>query len=95
MAEQGSAELIGLTSRLRYRAVGDEGVLVHLDQGRVIVVSEVGLHVVKLLQQPMSRQALVAAIVTEFEVSAEEAEADLLRFLDELAQEHLLEAQAG
>ncbi len=34
-------EQIALTSRLRYRAVGDEGVLVHLDNGRVIVVNEV------------------------------------------------------
>ena len=92
MAEQATANLVALTQRLRYRAVGDEGVVVHLDRGRVTVVNELGLHIIKLLQQPMSRQSLVAAIVTEFEVSETEAAADLARFLDELAAEELLAA---
>ena len=36
-------EQITLSSRLRYRSVGNEGVLINLDSGRVIVVNEVGL----------------------------------------------------
>lgn len=92
MTEQTTDNLVTLTRRLRYRAVGDEGVVVHLDRGRVTVVNELGLHIIKLLQQPMPRHSLVKAIVTEFEVSTAEAEADLARFLDELAEEHLLAA---
>lgn len=94
MTEQTTDNLVTLTRRLRYRAVGDEGVVVHLDRGRVTVVNELGLYIIKLLQQPMSRRSLVEAIVTEFEVSAFQAEADLAQFLDELAEEHLL-AGAG
>ena len=77
--------------RVRHRAVGEDGVMVHLDSGRVIVVSEVGHYIVQLLDQPMSRKALVASLVAEFDVSAEQAEADLDLFLGELANERLVE----
>jgi hypothetical protein len=59
------------------------------------VVNELGLHIIRLLQQPMSRQSLVDAIVTEFDVTAAEAGKDLARFLDELATEQLLATPAG
>jgi len=64
---------------------------VHLDSGRVIVVNEVGHYIVQKLEQPMSRKALVAALVEEFEVSAEQAEADIDTFLNELGNEKLVE----
>ena len=34
---------LALSARVRWRAVGDEGVLVHLDQGRVLVVVVLGV----------------------------------------------------
>jgi hypothetical protein len=76
---------------VRHRAVGDDGVMVHLDSGRVIVVNEVGHYIVQLLDQPMSRKALAASLLAEFDVSAEQAEADLDLFLGELANEQLVE----
>ena len=66
-------EQIGLTSRLRHRAVGDEGVLVHLDNGRVIVVNEVGLHIVQQLETPKTKQALTDSIISAFDVDAAQA----------------------
>lgn len=86
-----NAETISLASRVRHRAVGEDGVLVHLDNGRVIVVNEVGCYIVQLLDQPMSRKALAASLLAEFDVSAEQAEADLELFLGELAHEELVE----
>jgi hypothetical protein len=77
--------------RVRHRAVGEDGVMVHLDSGRVIVVNEVGHYIVQLLDQPMSREALVASLVAEFDVSAAQAEADLDLFLGELGTEQLVE----
>jgi hypothetical protein len=82
---------IALSRRLRYRAVEAEGVLVHLDSGRVIVVNEVGLFIIEQLSKPMTRRGLVTAICGEFEVEAPEAERDLRRYLDELAAEQVLE----
>ncbi len=86
-----SGKTISLTSRLRYRAVGQDGVLVHLDNGRVIVVNEVGLRIVQLLDKPMLRQNLTASVAAEFDVSADQAEADLDLFLAELDEEQVLE----
>jgi hypothetical protein len=76
---------------VRHRVVGEDGVLVHLDSSRVIVVNEVGRYIVQLLDQPTSRKALIASLVAEFDVSAEQAEADLDLFLGELANEQLVE----
>ena len=84
-------ETISLIPRVRHRAVGEDGVLVHLDSGRVIVVNEVGHYIVQMLEQPMNRKALVASLVAEFEVSAEQAELDIDTFLEELGNEQLVE----
>jgi len=86
-----NTETISLIPRVRHRAVGEDGVLVHLDSGRVIVVNEVGQYIVQLLDQPMSRKALAASLVAEFDVSAKQAEADLDLFLGELGNEQLVE----
>ena len=80
-----------MVSRVRHRAVGEDGVLVHLDSGRVIVVNEVGHYIVQMLEQPISRKALVASLVAEFDVTAEQAEVDIDLFLDELGNEQLVE----
>ena len=86
-----NTETISLIPRVRHRAVGEDGVLVHLDSGRVIVVNEVGQYIVQLLDQPMSRKALVACLLAEFDVSAEQAEVDIDLFLGELGNEQLVE----
>ena len=44
-----------------------------------------------MLEQPMSRKALVASLVAEFDVSAEQAEVDIDLFLDEIGNEKLVE----
>ena len=90
MHETASNETISLTDQVRFRAVGEDGVLVHLESGRVIVVNEVGLHIVQQLNESRARADLASSIVSEFEVSAEQAETDLDAFLAELDQEQIL-----
>ena len=90
MHETASNETISLTDQVRFRAVGEDGVLVHLESGRVIVVNEVGLYIVQQLKKSRTRSKLISSIVSEFEVSAEQAEADLDAFLAELDQEQIL-----
>jgi len=91
MSNTGMTEQIGLTSRLRHRAVGDDGVLVHLDNGRVIVVNEVGLHIVQQLETPKTKQALTDSIISAFAVDVEQATKDLDLYLAELDREQVLE----
>ncbi len=86
---------LSISSRVRFRAVGDDGVLVHLDSGRVVVVNGVGLFLVEQLQQPRTRADLSRAITDTFEVSSSQAETDLAAYLDDLAAENMLQQAAG
>jgi hypothetical protein len=80
-----------LSAQVRHRAVGADGVLVHLQNGRVIVVNEVGLYIVQLLQEPISRAAISESISSEFDVTLQQAESDLTKYLYELDQENITE----
>ena len=99
MAETIGEERIKLSSRLRYRTVGDEGVLVHLENGRVLVVNAVGIHCVQALgRQPMTVAELADAVVQEFDVDAAQARADVAAFLDRMRAEQAIDlpgAEAG
>ena len=88
-------ETVALSSRVRHRAVDKDGVLVHLDNGRVIIVNEVGLYIVQLLTRPMTHAQLIEAVAAEFEVSNQQAASDLDQFLGELGNEQLLGPAAG
>lgn len=81
---------ICLSPRVRFRAVGDEGVLVQIESGRVLVVNAVGLYLLPLLKTPVPRKTLVSALVEEFEVSPGQAAMDLDAFIDQLDQEQVL-----
>lgn len=92
MIEINKEEKIRLSDRVRYRAVDDEGVLVHLVNGRVMVVNEVGLHIVRAFgQQAMTVSDLTDAVVREFEVDTTQARADVTAFLDQLRGEDAID----
>jgi len=91
MNEQPDEEQIRLSSKIRHRAVGDEAVLVQLATGRVLVVNEVGLHVVEQLRVSRTREQLWASITEAFEVAPDQAAADLDTFLAALDAEQALE----
>jgi hypothetical protein len=71
--------------------VGEDGVVVHLDRGRVLVVNEVGLCIIQMLQQPISKTRIAERLVEEFEVGMDNAQADLDEFLKELDAEQVIE----
>lgn len=90
MNETTENEKVALSSRLRHRAVGDDGVLVHLDNGRVIVVNQVGLHIVQQLASPRTRKELTESITSAFAVDSKQAEEDLDLYLAELEKEQVV-----
>jgi len=91
MPEQSDTQRLRLSSQARHRAVGEDGVLVHLANGRVLVVNEVGLYIVEQLRTPRTRQELAASIADAFDVSVDQAAADLETYLAELDAEQVLE----
>lgn len=90
MTEAQNIESFSLSPRVRYRAVGDEGVIVHLDSARVIVVSEVGLRVLEALTVQRTREALAAMIADEFVVTELQAKEDIDVFLAQLGKEQIV-----
>lgn len=94
MNHTASKEQVCLTSRVRHRAVADDGVLINLESGRVVVVNEVGLHIVQELASPKTRQSLVKSIISHFDIDAAQATADLEIYLAELESEQVLERQS-
>ena len=93
MTEATEAQAVRLSDRLRYRAVADEGVLVHLERGQVLVVNEVGLHLVEALaRQPMTVADLSESVVRAFEVEPDQARADVETFLVQLRAEDAVES---
>ncbi len=92
MTETIGTEKIKLSSRVRYRAVDDEGVLVHLENGRVLVVNEVGLFIVRALgRETMTVADIADAVAGAFEVDAVHARADVAVFLDQLREEQAVD----
>ena len=74
------------------RRIGDETILVPTGRGIVdhqclFTLNETGSFLWELLAEPRSFEDLAAALADEFEVTAQQAEADLTRFLDDLAGE--------
>ncbi len=87
-------ETLGLSSSVRFRNIDGDGVIVHLENSRVIVVNEVGLHIIQKLDTPVTREELAASICEEFDVSDEQAERDLQVYLSALDQEQILAQSA-
>ena len=78
-----------------HRTLGDEAVILELRKGTYFGVDEVGARIWELLQQPVTVAAIRDAIVDEYEVTAEQAEQDLLTFLGELLENELIEVRQG
>jgi len=91
MSAPSPQEQLSLTSRIRHRMVDDEGVLVHLESDRVIVVNEVGLYIVQQLATPKTRRGLATSIADHFDVELEQAASDLELYIAELDKEQVLE----
>lgn len=94
MTETQHSESLSLEPRVRFRAVGDEGVVVHLDSARVIVVNEVGLHVLQALSTPRTRDSLAAMIADDFVVTERRAREDVDVFLAQLEKEQIINIDA-
>ncbi len=92
MPEIKNNEKIHLSGRVRFRAIGDEGVMVHLENGRAMVVNEVGIFIVETLgRQDMTVAELAEKVAGAFEVDMDQGRADVATFLDQLRGEQAIE----
>ena len=71
--------------------VGDDLVLLSLERGSYHALDPVAAVVWRKLDTATTIEALCLALANEFDVSAEQCEADVMAFLAELEQRHLLQ----
>lgn len=72
------------------RAIGDETVLLHLSHGSYFGLDAVGTRIWQLIGTPVTLAELRDALTSEFDVSAQQMEADLLELMGELQQRQLI-----
>ncbi len=82
----GPATILGLCRDVRFRSVGGEMVLLSQQRGEILVVNEVGAHVVRAVDGRTPLAAVAERIAAEYQVSAERALADALKFAGQLVE---------
>lgn len=94
MADWNGNETVRLSRRVRFRSVAEEGVMVHLGRGQVLVVNQVGVCVVNALAKgPTTVTELAAAVTAAYGIDAQRAHQDVAAFLDQLLAEEAIEAE--
>jgi hypothetical protein len=76
-------------SRVIYRVIDGEAVLVDPAIGKVRVLNELGGRVWELLDGQRNLAEIIALICQEYEAQPDEVERDVLTFLDELTRKGL------
>lgn len=71
--------------------LGEEAAILGMKNSVYYGLNPVGAHVWRLLQQPRSIQEICEAIVDEYDVTAERCESDLVKLLQQMLQEGLVE----
>ena len=96
---EGSADAFGLDTIVQvrpdvlFRQLGDEIVALDLENGKYFGLNEVGSRVWDLLQTPRSLRAIHAALLQEYEVSADDLWRDLESLISELVRHGLAEVR--
>ena len=80
---------------LRLADVEGDGVVLHLGTRRYFSVSESGLVVLQALDAPRSVEDLVQLLVSQYEVTAEQADATVREFVDSCRAAELLVLEGG
>ena len=78
-------------NKLNRLAVSEEGFIFDPETGNSYTVNQTGLFILELLKEGKSQDEIVDALTEEFEVSPEEAQRDLIDFLEQLRLFGLLE----
>ncbi len=81
-----------LRPQVRFRAIDEEGVIVHTERGVVIVVNALGLRTLELIREQGSRRAVIERLSAEYDAPETTIAADLDTFLDQMREQQLLEA---
>lgn len=83
--------LFRVPSHTVFREIDGQAIALNLDTGQYYTMNELGTRIWTLFQQEDSLAGIVKAIESEYDVTHEQAEADLESFLKDLRQNGLVE----
>ena len=83
------------TNRQVACSVGNETVILQLDEGVYYSLNAVGAHIWTLLKEPRTTQQLVERVLADFEVDAPRCRADVEALLADLSERGLITVAAG
>jgi len=84
---------VSIPDQVLFRDLDGESVLLHLGSGQYFGLDEVGTLIWQLLVEGRSLDEIEERIVAEYDASAEEVENDVLRIVEELTQNGLVEVR--
>ena len=80
-----------VSEQVHYARMGDQIILVDMRSGRYLGLDEVGTAVWTLIEQRMTRGAIVDRVHADYDVPRDVLERDVDRLLDDLLQRRLIE----
>ncbi len=72
-----------------------ETVLLSMTTAHYYGLADVGARIWELIREPIRVSAICSAIMSEYDVTAERCEADVIHFLQDLASNGLIEVSSG
>ena len=84
---------VSIPEQVLFRDLDGESVLLHLRSGQYFGLDEVGTLIWHLLVERCSLDEIQQRIVAEYDVSAKEVKNDVLRIVEELTQNGLVEVK--
>lgn len=76
-----------------YSELKDEGVVLSLKNGKYYGLNEVGRSIWKTIQSPVTVAGIQTAIMDEYEIDETTCKKEVLTFLQQMAEEELVEIQ--
>lgn len=79
-----------LNSAVRFRRLFDEAVLIHQDTAEALVLNDTGVSFIELCDGERTVDEIIARIVKDFEVSADQLANDLSPFIKDLFEQGII-----
>jgi hypothetical protein len=86
----GGSTIWQLDSAVRFRRLLDEAVLIHQEKAEALVLNDTAVSFIELCNGERTVDEIIAGIVENFEVSAEQLVQDLTPFIKELSREGII-----
>ena len=79
-----------LDSAVRFRRLLDEAVLIHQEKAEALVLNDTAVSFIELCDGERTVNEIIAGMVENFEVSADQLVDDLMPFIKELSDEGII-----